>query len=100
MRWPRGLRLLCTMLGVAEPLACGSSTSKSAPRSDETVERDAGLGDARPIDDAAAVVPVRTMRRAELLGGTSINNLLIDPTFDGGEPGIGRWLSSFSLAGC
>ena len=43
-----------------------------------------------------SLAPRRIMKTADLMGGTSIYNLLIDPTFAGGEPGIGRWYTSFS----
>jgi hypothetical protein len=40
---------------------------------------------------APSSAPLRTMKTVPLFGGSSVQNLLIDPTFEDGDPGIGRW---------
>ncbi|MGZ3453946.1 MAG: hypothetical protein ACXVEF_30350 [Polyangiales bacterium] len=43
--------------------------------------------------------PVRTMKNVPLFGETSVQNLLIDPTFEDGDPGIGRWYVNITTGG-
>lgn len=69
-------------------VACGSSR---APEQASLAE-----APTPPVRDAGieAPPPVRTMKTVGLLGGSSVHNLLIDPGFDDGDFGIGRWLSN------
>jgi hypothetical protein len=39
------------------------------------------------------------MKNVPLFGGTSVQNLLIDPTFEDGDPGIGRWYVNITTGG-
>lgn len=69
-------------------VGCGSS---SEPRQHDAP--DVGL-----VEVGATPAPrpaVRTMKTVPLFGGSAIENLLIDPTLQGGDPGIGRWYSNF-----
>lgn len=68
-------------------VGCGSSSepAQHAPaEAGVVVEYDAG----------AAPQPKRTMKSVPLFGETPVHNLLIDPTFETGNPGIGRWYSN------
>ncbi|MBI2388685.1 MAG: hypothetical protein HYV09_03625 [Deltaproteobacteria bacterium] len=85
----RRLPMLCALL-----VGCGSS---SEPTPHATPDAGAlSVADASPIDALAR--PVRTMKQVGLFGGTSVDNLLIDPSFDEGNPGIGRWYSNLGTA--
>jgi hypothetical protein len=81
--------LLCASTLAATALA-GCSDGETL-----RVTASAGAGDAGA--DAAEVAPpptptVRTMVQRGLFGTARPTSLLIDPTFDQGSPGIGRWL--------
>jgi len=84
----RGLFALVLVAG------CGSSSEPFMP----------AVAEVGPVADAApppAPAPKRTMKTVGLFGDTSIHSLLIDHTFDVGNPGIGRWYSNLgsTLAG-
>lgn len=55
------------------------------------------VGVAEPYE-AGTTAPKRTMRSSPLFGETTIDNLLIDPTFEEGGPGIGRWYSNSGIS--
>lgn len=68
-------------------VGCGSSSEPTQTPASEPL----------PVADAApppAPAPKRTMKTVGLFGDTSIHNLVIDPTMDVGNPGIGRWYSN------
>lgn len=68
---------------------CGSSSEPTMPAFAAVVPpTDAGP---KP---APAPAPKRAMKVVGLFGDQSIHNLLIDHTFDTGNPGIGRWYSN------
>lgn len=50
-------------------------------------------------DPAPSSAPLRTMKTVPLFGGSSVQNLLIDPTFEDGDPGIGRWYVNITTGG-
>jgi hypothetical protein len=75
-----------TLAAVAGALGCGSSeVPQQHPAPDVGVVE---------IDAAPAPKSIRTLKNVPLFGGTAIENLLIDPTFEPGDTGIGRWFSS------
>jgi hypothetical protein len=68
---------------------CGSSAEPTMP----------ALAAVPPPGDAGAApepprASKRTLRQVGLFGSMSTSNLLLDPTFDTGSPGIGRWYSN------
>lgn len=76
------------LLLVLATVGCGSS-SEPAP-----VPAPVTVGSTVPPSPAAP--PRRTMVNVGLFGGTSMDNLILDPTFDDGGPGIGRWIARAS----
>jgi hypothetical protein len=66
-------------------VACGSSTDRSTPTAP------APSASASATTTAAVAPSTRTMVHRGLLGGSAIASLVLDPTFDTGSPGIGRW---------
>lgn len=73
--------------------ACGSSSERPQQTHDHVPTTPAA-------DDAGAPATsstVRTLKTVPLFGGSAVHNLLIDPTFGTGNPGIGRWISSASI---
>jgi len=82
-------RLSVALAAIA--LGCGSSREpvQHAPPD---------VGVANEYDAGPAPSPARTMKSAPLFGETAIYNLLIDPTFDEGSPGIGRWYSNLGTS--
>jgi hypothetical protein len=83
----RRAALLLSMLSAA----CGSSSEK-APQ---------GAAPTQPAAEHAVTpgAPVRTMKNVPLFGESSVQNLLIDPTFEDGDPGIGRWYVNITSGG-
>ncbi len=67
---------------------CGSSAEPTRP-----IVEPAPSGSIDP-QIVSAPAPVRTLKQVGLLGGTPMENLILDPTFDSGGPGIGRWINS------
>ncbi len=77
------IRRLLALVGL---VGCGSSAEPQ-----QHPAPDAGIVE---LPAPVAKPAVRTLRQVPLFGGTAVENLLIDPTFDGGSPGIGRWYSN------
>ena len=75
--------LLCSLLG------CGSSVEPTRP-----VVEPVPSGSIASPPTVATIAPPRTLVQVGLFGGTSTDNLILDPTFDHGGPGIGRWINS------
>lgn len=81
-------RPIVAILGALLALGCGSSSAPTPPPSEVTTPA--------PVAPPPTVVPRRTMTTVGLFGGTSMDNLILDPTFDDGGPGIGRWIARTS----
>ncbi len=69
-------------------LGCGSSS--------EPVPVPAPVTAVSTVPPSPAAPPRRTLKNVGLFGGTSMDNLILDPTFDDGGPGIGRWIARAS----
>jgi len=80
-----------SLLFAAVLVGCGSSSepSQHAP---------AEIPISSEYDAGPPPQPKRTMKSVPLFGDTPIYNLLIDPTFDDGNPGIGRWYSNLGTS--
>ncbi len=71
-------------------VGCGSSSEPPPARGYAVVpSEDAGTA---TVD--AAVPQIRTLKQVGLFGETNVQNLVLDPSFEDGSPGIGRWIVS------
>lgn len=77
-----------TLCIVGLSLGCGSSSAPPPPASEVVTPA--------PVSPPPPVVARRTMTTVGLFGGTSMDNLILDPTFEDGGPGIGRWIARTS----
>jgi hypothetical protein len=80
---PRGAALLAAALS-----ACGGNAELGpSPTPSTTATSPTGTTVAPPSPP-----PPRTLVRRGLFGDSAVANLLLDPTFESGEPGVGRWM--------
>ncbi|GAC1579181.1 MAG: hypothetical protein NVS3B20_26050 [Polyangiales bacterium] len=86
------MRTQWMILSLPIAIGCGSSKQSDPPKAIDSTTVDAGF----ELPLAIAVPPRRSLREVGIVGSTSIANLLIDPQFSSGQPGIGRWMYSYS----
>jgi hypothetical protein len=77
--------------------ACGGASDMPTPTvAEASVPFDATADIA--VDASPPARVVRTLKSVPLFGDTSPANLLIDPAFENGEFGVGRWNAGFGAA--
>ena len=77
--------------------ACGGASDTPTPTVAEASVAFDAIADIA-VDASPPARVVRSLKSVPLFGDTSPANLLIDPAFESGEFGVGRWNASFGTA--